>query len=48
MFIVRSASGVTTMMHRPVGVSACGDAGPEGHADGEEVVAEDAAELVVA
>ena len=45
---MRSASGVTTMMQRPVGVSASGAPGPELHADGAQVVAEHLAEVVVA
>ena len=44
---MRSASGVTTMMQRPVGHRVVVGAGPELHADGEHVVAEHLAELVV-
>ena len=45
---MRSASGVTTMMQRPVGTSLSVDARPELHADRQQVVAEHLAEVVVA
>ena len=46
VFIVRWASGVTTMMHRPVGVSACGAPGRKATPTASQVVAEHVAEVV--
>ena len=48
MFIVRWASGVTTIRQRPVGGPSVAGGAAEGDAGGAQVVGEHGAELVVA